>query len=195
MSAAQGIFAELKKVGDPPLQTGFSAWRATLSQPLELAPGQWLASPDTEIGWLGQTDESHVLLAGPEEMPERIALTLHDKAMPPPPQAILVGIGLTGLGGVLRAAQTWKGEAQLIALLQLDALPFQAAPSRIWLPGMPSATIATLPLLEDWKIPCRLAADAPGCFEGDVHALLQAWRASGQMPDWPIYTFGSSDPA
>ncbi|SIN73148.1 hypothetical protein SAMN05443662_0353 [Sulfurivirga caldicuralii] len=191
MPAAPGIFAELQKVGDPPVQAGFFAWRATLSQPLELKPGQWLASPDAEIGWLGQTNESHMLLVGPEDLPERILLTKHGEALAAPDQAIVVGVGLPGLGGVLKTAQEWKGSAQLIALLQLDALPFQAAPSRIWLPGMPSATIATLPLLEDWKIPCRLAADAPGCFEGDVHALLQAWRASGQMPDWPIYAFGA----
>lgn len=191
MPAPHSIFAELKKVGDPPLQSGFSAWRATLSQPLELEPGQWLTSPDAEIGWLGQTDESQLLLAGPDDLPERIALSKHGDALTTPAQAILVGIGLPGLGGVLKAAQAWKDSAQLIALLQLDALPFQAAPSRIWLPGMPSATIATLPLLEDWRIPCRLAADAPGCFEGDVHALLQAWRATGQKPDWPIYAFGA----
>ena len=190
MPAASGIFAALKKVGDPPLQNGFATWQAQPEQPLTLAPGQWLISPDAPIGWLAQPSADTLLIAGPETLPPTIELQITGKPHPLPDQAILAGAGLAGLGGVLHAAQTWKGRAQLIALLQLDGLPFQPAPSRIWLPGMPSATIATLPLLEDWQIPCRIAADAPGCHEGTLATLMDAWRASGHRPDWPILYFG-----
>ena len=37
-----------------------------------------------------------------------------------------------------------------------------------------------MPLLEEWGIASRLASatDAPGCFEGSVTALAEAWLAS-----------------
>jgi len=190
MAAPGGIFAALKKVGDPPLQEGFCAWEARVDAPLAPAPGQWLASPVADIGWLAQPAPDRLLLMGPEDLPARLMLQLHGHERPAPERAILAATGLSGLGGVLRAAQAWKGKARLIALLAFEKLPFQATPSRIWLPGVPGGAIATLPLLEDWKIPCRIAAPAPGCFDGTLAELLEAWRASGQMPDWPVHYFG-----
>mgnify|MGYP001764352020 CR=1 FL=1 len=40
---------------------------------------------------------------------------------------------------------------------------------------MPPGTIAAIPLLEDWRIPSRLACatERPGCFEGDALALAR----------------------
>jgi dihydroorotate dehydrogenase electron transfer subunit len=55
--------------------------------------------------------------------------------------------------------------------------PFRARPSRLMVPGMPEGVIATMPLLEDWGIPCRLTSKAgfPGCHDGYVTDLARAW--------------------
>ena len=55
--------------------------------------------------------------------------------------------------------------------------PFKAQPSQIIINGIPEGVIATMPLLEDWGIPCRLASlqDFPGCFEGYVTDLARHW--------------------
>ncbi len=55
--------------------------------------------------------------------------------------------------------------------------PFQPRPSQILMPGMPPEVIATLPLLEDWGIPNRLASHKgfPGCFDGSITDLAQRW--------------------
>ncbi|MGH8248522.1 MAG: dihydroorotate dehydrogenase electron transfer subunit, partial [Gammaproteobacteria bacterium] len=47
----------------------------------------------------------------------------------------------------------------------------------ILVPHLPAATIATIPLLEDWGIPCRLSSGKgfPGCFEGLVTDLARHW--------------------
>lgn len=55
--------------------------------------------------------------------------------------------------------------------------PFKAMPSRILIDGMPEGVIATMPLLEDWDIPCRLTSFAgfAGCYEGYVTDLARLW--------------------
>ncbi len=58
--------------------------------------------------------------------------------------------------------------------------PFTARPSQYLLPGIPAATIAAMPLLEDWNIPSRLASlqGYPGCFNGYVTDLAAAWLST-----------------
>ncbi len=58
--------------------------------------------------------------------------------------------------------------------------PFNAVPSQIMLEGIPHGVIATMPLLEDWKIPCRLASlqGFPGCHDGLVTDLAREWLQS-----------------
>jgi dihydroorotate dehydrogenase electron transfer subunit len=55
--------------------------------------------------------------------------------------------------------------------------PFRSRPSRLIVPGMPEGVIATMPLLEDWNIPCRLTSKSgfPGCHDGYVTDLARAW--------------------
>jgi hypothetical protein len=47
----------------------------------------------------------------------------------------------------------------------------------IMVPGLPPHVIATMPLLEDWGIACRLASQEgyPGCFDGFVTELAAGW--------------------
>jgi dihydroorotate dehydrogenase electron transfer subunit len=55
--------------------------------------------------------------------------------------------------------------------------PFKQIPSKIMVPGMPEGIIATMPLMEDWGIACRLASlqGYPGCYDGYVTDLARIW--------------------
>jgi dihydroorotate dehydrogenase electron transfer subunit len=55
--------------------------------------------------------------------------------------------------------------------------PFNTQPSEFMIPGMPEGVVASMPLMEDWKIPCRLASTQGyvGCFEGYVTDLARLW--------------------
>jgi dihydroorotate dehydrogenase electron transfer subunit len=70
--------------------------------------------------------------------------------------------------------------APLILLGSEIPFPFRPRPSAILLPGVPAGAIATMPLLEDWGLPCRLASRAglPGCFDGLVTELAGQWLDS-----------------
>jgi hypothetical protein len=68
-----------------------------------------------------------------------------------------------------------------LVLLGSDTpFPFRPRPSVIVVPGIPTGVIACMPLLEEWGIASRLAstADLPGCFEGSVTDLADAWLRS-----------------
>lgn len=55
--------------------------------------------------------------------------------------------------------------------------PFSPRPSEFIVPGMPEGVVASMPLMEDWSIPCRLASTQGyvGCFEGYVTDLARLW--------------------
>lgn len=55
--------------------------------------------------------------------------------------------------------------------------PFTPVPSQIMIEGMPDGVIATMPLMEDWAIACRLASlqGFAGCYQGYVTDLARAW--------------------
>jgi len=57
--------------------------------------------------------------------------------------------------------------------------PFRPRPSEILWPGLPDGAIATMPLLEDWGIACRLTSRAgiPGAHPGFVTDLARSWLA------------------
>jgi dihydroorotate dehydrogenase electron transfer subunit len=75
------------------------------------------------------------------------------------------------------AGGPWK---PLVLMGSEVPFPFRTRPSAIIVPGIPAGTIACMPLLEEWGVPCRLAsrADFPGCFAGFVTELADAWLAS-----------------
>ena len=58
--------------------------------------------------------------------------------------------------------------------------PFNAVPSKIMVPGVPADVIATMPLLDDWGVPCRLASlqDYAGVFQGYVTDLARTYLQS-----------------
>jgi dihydroorotate dehydrogenase electron transfer subunit len=100
------------------------------------------------------------------------------------PRTLLVGGGvgippMVFLAEALRERDDvpWK---PLVLMGSEVPFPFRSRPSTILVPGMPDGTIASMPLLEEWGVPSRLAtlAGYPGCFDGYVTDLAAAWLAS-----------------
>ncbi len=160
-----------------------------LNAPMTLSPGQWLTAEEGDVALFDQPAPDRLRLLMPETLPDGLTLQLRGTVQPIPRRAVLIGQGLPGLGGVLHAARAWKDHARLLALLALDALPFEPAPSRIWLPHLPPEAIATLPLLEDWGVPCRLCGPFPGATDQPVQAVAEAF-VQAQPEDWAVLSFG-----
>jgi len=104
------------------------------------------------------------------------------------PRRLLIGEG-AGIGPTLFLAEQMRAKDGLAAtgpwkplvLLGSDTpFPFRPRPSVIVVPGIPTGVIACMPLLEEWGVASRLAstADLPGCFEGTVTELADAWLSS-----------------
>jgi dihydroorotate dehydrogenase electron transfer subunit len=98
---------------------------------------------------------------------------------PKRPRTLLLGGGvgippMVFLADVLRRDSRWQ---PLVLMGSEVPFPFIARPSRILVPGMPVGVTATMPLLDDWGIPCRLASlqDYPGCHEGYITDLARIW--------------------
>lgn len=73
--------------------------------------------------------------------------------------------------------------------------PFTTKPSEIMVPGMPDGVIASMPLLDDWNIPSRLASlqGYAGTYEGYVTDLARHWLKSlskEQLNEVEIYSCG-----
>ena len=97
------------------------------------------------------------------------------------PRRLLIGEG-AGIGPTLFLAEQMRTKQwSVLVLLGSDTpFPFRPRPSVIVVPGIPTGVIACMPLLEEWGIASRLAstADLPGCFEGSVTDLADAWLSS-----------------
>ncbi len=98
---------------------------------------------------------------------------------PERPRPLLIGGGI-GMPPMVFLAQHLKDQKEFkpFAILGSEVpFPFQAAPSRILVPGMPDGVIASMPLLEDWGIPSRLASlqGYPDCLEGYITDLARHW--------------------
>ena len=74
-------------------------------------------------------------------------------------------------------AHSASGWQPLVLMGSEIPFPFASRPSSILIDGMADAAIASMPLLEDWGIPCRLATlqGYPGCFDGYVTDLARTW--------------------
>jgi dihydroorotate dehydrogenase electron transfer subunit len=73
--------------------------------------------------------------------------------------------------------------------------PFSLKPSTILVPGLPDGVIASMPLLDDWAVPCRLASqqEFAGCYSGTVTDLARCWidaRLGSGSPDIEIFACG-----
>jgi len=91
---------------------------------------------------------------------------------------LLIGGGV-GMPPMICLPESLRGTAArpFVILGSEVPFPFDPRPSQILLPGLPDGVIATMPLLEDWDIPCRLASlqGYPGCHTGYVTDLARHW--------------------
>jgi dihydroorotate dehydrogenase electron transfer subunit len=102
----------------------------------------------------------------------------------------LIGDG-AGIGRVVSFAEQMRDQPperpwKPLALLgSAGPFPFRPRPSTFVVPGVPPGVIACMPLLEEWSVASRLAStsDLPGCFDGAVTALADAWLGSLAAPE------------
>jgi dihydroorotate dehydrogenase electron transfer subunit len=110
---------------------------------------------------------------------------------------LLIGGGV-GIPPMVYLAEHMKKTAPTCMPLMLAGsevpFPFTAVPSRIMIEGMPDGVIATMPLMEDWGIACRLASlqGYNGCFQGYVTDLARAWLSTPgrNLDEIEIYSCG-----
>ncbi len=118
---------------------------------------------------------------------------------PEKPRALLVGGGV-GIPPMIFLAETLRSQPEanwrpLVLMGSEIPFPFRARPSTILVPGMPAGVIASMPLLDEWSVPSRLAsfADFPGCYHGYVTSLASAWLASlsaGELAEAEMFACG-----
>jgi dihydroorotate dehydrogenase electron transfer subunit len=109
-------------------------------------------------------------------------------AHPDRPRTVLIGGGV-GIPPMVFLAETLIAGTQdawrpLVFMGSEIPFPFHARPSTILVPGVPAHVIASMPLLDGWGVPSRLASgsDFPGCFRGFVTQLAATWLASLDGP-------------
>lgn len=92
---------------------------------------------------------------------------------------LLIGGGV-GMPPMIFIAQELAADQRFDPLVILGSevpFPFRPEPSKILLPDMPDGVIASMPLLDDWGIPGRLASlqGYAGCHQGYVTDLARGW--------------------
>ncbi len=87
------------------------------------------------------------------------------------------GVGMPPMLFIAESLHSDKNYSPFAILGSEVPFPFTSAPSQIIIPGIPEGVIATMPLLEDWGIPARLASlqGFPGTHEGYVTDLARHW--------------------
>jgi dihydroorotate dehydrogenase electron transfer subunit len=95
------------------------------------------------------------------------------------PRPLLIGGGV-GMPPMIFLAETIRREEAFVPFVILGSevpFPFDPRPSQTLVPGMAEGVIATMPLLEDWGIACRLASlqGFAGCHEGYVTDVARRW--------------------
>jgi dihydroorotate dehydrogenase electron transfer subunit len=100
-------------------------------------------------------------------------------AHPERPRPILIGGGV-GIPPMVFLAERLRGDTRYKPLVLMGSeipFPFRTRPSAIVVAGIPTGTIACMPLLDEWGIASRLASRSgfPGCYEGFVTELADDW--------------------
>lgn len=98
---------------------------------------------------------------------------------------LLIGGGV-GMPPMVFLADSLRKDPQKQPFVILGSevpFPFQSIPSQIIIPGLADGVIASMPLLDDWGIGCRLASlqGFPGVFQGYVTELAEQWISSLNM--------------
>lgn len=105
-------------------------------------------------------------------------------AHPAQPRTLLIGggVGIPPIVFLAESLAAGRGTGWQPLLLMGSELPFpfELARSRIAVPGVPAGVTASMPLLEELGVACRLASlsEFDGCHRGFVTELAEAWVAS-----------------
>jgi len=98
---------------------------------------------------------------------------------PSRPRPLLLGGGvgmppMLFLAGEMRALKSFQ---PVVFLGSEQPFPFTPQPSAFLLDALPPEVLATMPLLDDWGIPARLASgqEMAGCYQGRVTELAHRW--------------------
>jgi dihydroorotate dehydrogenase electron transfer subunit len=118
---------------------------------------------------------------------------------PERPRALLIGGGV-GIPPMIFLAERLRDRTDakwkpLVLMGSEIPFPFRTRPSQIMVAGIPAGTIACMPMLDEWDIASRLASksDFPGCFDGFVTELADAWLATlgdEQLREVEIFSCG-----
>jgi dihydroorotate dehydrogenase electron transfer subunit len=108
---------------------------------------------------------------------------------PERPLALLIGGGV-GIPPMIFLAERLRARRDadwqpLVLMGSEIPFPFRSRPSHIVASGIPAASIACMPRLDESGIASRLASRAgyPGCFEGFVTELADAWLGALRVPE------------
>jgi dihydroorotate dehydrogenase electron transfer subunit len=90
------------------------------------------------------------------------------------------GVGMPPMIFLVESMRKLADKQPFVILGSEVPFPFSPRPSNIIIPGLPEGVIATMPLLDDWGVGCRLASqeDFPGCHRGYVTDLARHWLES-----------------
>ena len=96
------------------------------------------------------------------------------------PNSLLIGggVGIPPMVFLADYLRQQQGDWAPLAILGSELpFPFDLKPSAIETPWLVESVNATMPLLEDWGVPCRLAtlAGYDACFDGYVTDLAEQW--------------------
>ncbi|MCW8826770.1 MAG: dihydroorotate dehydrogenase electron transfer subunit [Gammaproteobacteria bacterium] len=96
------------------------------------------------------------------------------------PRTLLIGggVGMPPMVFLADQLREMKGLYNPFVILGSEVpFPFTAKPSKIVVPGIDSDVIGSMPLLEDWGVPSRMASKQgyPGCLDGYVTDLARQW--------------------
>lgn len=99
------------------------------------------------------------------------------------PNALLIGggVGIPPMVFLADHLRRQTGNWKPLAILGSEIpFPFDTPTSNIEIPWMDADTTKTMPLLENWGVPCRLAtlAGYEGCFDGYVTDLAERWLST-----------------
>ncbi len=114
------------------------------------------------------------------------------------PRTLLIGggVGMPPMVFLADHLRKMEGIYKPFVILGSEVpFPFKSQPSQIVIPSLPSNVIATMPLLEDWGVPCRLASTQgyPGVFDGYVTDVAQQWLGAldkEQLKEVEIFSCG-----
>ncbi len=110
---------------------------------------------------------------------------------PPADKKVIILASGMGLGYALFLAKKWKNLYPLVLLEAKESFPFAITPSKFLVKELPSFVTAGVKVLEDLGVVSRLATeiDKPGCFHGEITALMDDYLKNTPHLGHTIYRF------